>query len=442
MVVIKKIFKKCVALLLILATLFTGRECLQYILVDDAGSYTRLMMHEFYNQKDIDNLFIGASHCCCSFVPSIVDNEIEKSNSFNLGSASQLIETTYLLIQEASEEYDVDHIYLEISYNMSLKSIRDQIWDSMVSTYAITDYLNPSLKKYMYLLTECSPETYANSFFAVRRNWESLFESGYVSGVVKKKIAQEYKNYDYVINEQSMYGGKGYVANDVAVSDGSFFWEKNYDSVKVEDIDIKWTETLEEIISYCDKQDIKLTLVSTPVTSFLNVDRENYDLYIQYIESLIKGADVEYWDFNLMKETYFPDTSTYFGDTNHTNKYGAELFTSILAKLISGEISQEDLFYGSMEEKLKHLSEQPAVYGISYEREEKNGENIRKCKIVSNRQMEYQIVIALEDGTTYNIQEFDNNSTFALPDEVTGVCTINYRTEENRGDVYTTSIKF
>lgn len=196
------------------------------------------------------------------------------------------------------------------------------------------------------------------------------------------------------------------------------------------------------IISYCDKQEIKLTLVSTPVTSFLNVDRENYDIYVQYIESLIEGTNVEYWDFNLIKEVYFPDTSTYFRDDNHMNKYGAELFTGILAKLISGEISQQELFYDSMEEKFEHLSKQPAIYGISYEWEEQNGENVRNCRIVSNGQMEYQIAITLEDGTTYYMQEFDDNDVFVLPEGLSGVCTINYRAEQSGENVYTTSINF
>ena len=50
-----------------LITIFLFFACawalMRYISVDDTNSYTRLTMHEFYNQDDIDTLFIGASHC-------------------------------------------------------------------------------------------------------------------------------------------------------------------------------------------------------------------------------------------------------------------------------------------------------------------------------------------------------------------------------------------
>ena len=46
-------------------------KALRYCLNDDRSSYTRITMHEFYDQENIDTVFIGASHCYRAFVPSI-----------------------------------------------------------------------------------------------------------------------------------------------------------------------------------------------------------------------------------------------------------------------------------------------------------------------------------------------------------------------------------
>ena len=46
-----------------------------YLLVDDASSYTRLTLHEFYEAADegeqIDTLFLGSSHCFRAYDPQL-----------------------------------------------------------------------------------------------------------------------------------------------------------------------------------------------------------------------------------------------------------------------------------------------------------------------------------------------------------------------------------
>ena len=50
----------------LLVLLLTGllTRGLSYLLVDDSQSYTRLTMHELYEEKEpIDTLFLGSSQC-------------------------------------------------------------------------------------------------------------------------------------------------------------------------------------------------------------------------------------------------------------------------------------------------------------------------------------------------------------------------------------------
>lgn len=104
---------------LIFLLLFVGcGQFLQYILVDDTVSYTRITFHEMYEQDNIDILFVGSSHCYRSFIPEILDEKLGK-NTFNAGTSSQHLDSSYMIIREAAKYNDIEHIYLELYFNMA-----------------------------------------------------------------------------------------------------------------------------------------------------------------------------------------------------------------------------------------------------------------------------------------------------------------------------------
>ena len=121
-----------------------------------------------------------------------------------------------------------------------------------------------------------------------------------------------------------------------------------------------------------------------------------------------------------------------FKDPGHLNNNGAETFSRIFAGLVKGEISSDEMFYSSYDEKLAHLS--AAVFGISYcDRINDDGITERKCKIVSNRQtgLEYSISLitssnSAEDDIIYT-SDFTDNPDFVLNPDFTGKCIIRYR---------------
>src|SRR5699024_11039917 len=96
--------------------------------------------------------------------------------------------------------------------------------------------------------------------------------------------------------------------------------------------------------------------------------------------------------------------------------------------LVNGEVSPEEMFYGSYEEKLEDIG--PAVFGISYY-DDTSGDGAagRKCKIISSGVpgMEYQIQMEPEEGEAYTIQEFSENSYFEIGPETIGTCRVTYR---------------
>ena len=54
--------------------------------------------------------------------------------------------------------------------------------------------------------------------------------------------------------------------------------------------------------------------------------------------------------------------------------------------------------------------------------------------------MEYQVQIEPEEGETYMIQEFSENSYFEIDPEISGTCRVTYRVADEPEDVLEISI--
>lgn len=382
--------KKMKMTISILAFIFLFVFCgkvLAYLLVDDTTWYSssRIMMHEFYTQEEnIDILFVGSSHCYRSFVPEITD-KILGGNTFNAGSSSQGLDGSLALIKEAVKNNQLKQVYLEVYYMIAMYTDYEERTD-MTSTYIISDYMRPSLNKLKYLLQASTKEHYINSFIPARRHWEKLFDADYIKSVVQRKNTAVYREYryDYVTTENEYYVGKGYVASNISEAQGAYWAEEDFAPIKEEDISSDWKKSLQEIIAFCKQKNIELTLISSPMPDFRLISVENYDKYIEYIQKVTEGTGVKYYDFNLCRENWFSGEEELFLDTDHLNKRGAELFSTIFAKFCMGEILEEDLFYDSYEEKRRHLPSR--IFGLIISEDVQN--DVVTIKPVTNAEVE------------------------------------------------------
>lgn len=431
---IKEYLRRIAAVVVICATFVAGWAILGYMVVDDSKNFTRLTMHEFYEQDHIDAVFIGASHCSVGINPMVLDDKLQM-NTYNLGSAGQPIDLTYLLLKEAIQSKDVKHVYVDLSYSMAEKTERKR--ENPDKLYIITDYMKPSLRKYEYLFCQFETDLWANNVFYARRKWEDLFDSEYVAKTLVKKQKDSYKNYDSVNNGEREYIGKGYVTIPKAIPDGTYFTSKGYRIIDTENMSQEWIDTVLAMVDYCDKHNVELTFISVPEPTIINVN--NRDLFNEFVAQVLDGTGVEFYDFNLMRKEYWEDTSTYFLDDNHMNEAGSTLFSELFGDFINGDISEEELFYSSMKEKLADL--EPTVYGIVFATTQRDGVKTYGLRIVSNREeMEYKVTAKLDSGETYVMQDFDKNNEFEIYRTETGVYTIEYRTLDNLDEVKTTDI--
>ena len=387
----------------------------RYLLVDDTRSYTRLMMHEFYDQKNIDILFAGSSHCYGSLDPSVTDTYFE-GNTFNAGSSLQAQDASFALIREAVERCQVKHVFLEMYYlMMDNDDYRER--EQFTGTYIVSDYMRPSLNKVRFLLEASSPKYYINSFLPARRNWEKLLHPAEIRELLSNKQTAEYREYQPFDG----YRAKGFVANQGTIPDGLLLDTAGFDSIHPESASEDWLNTIRDIIAYCEKKGVELTLFSAPMTMFQTVGVGNYDDYVALLREMVKGTKAEYVDFNLCREEYFDQAPDLFSDAGHMNDAGAETFSHLFGAYFSGQIPAEALFYDTMADKI--AAHGPDIFGLSYL---DSGDGMRKLKIVSSfpEETQYSVEITDPDGTTRLLNEDSADLYFEIPQEEHGTLRI------------------
>ncbi len=416
--------------IIVVLLIFAGCKLLTYMLYDDTDFRTRLMMHEFYEQENIDILFTGTSHCAGGINPFILDEKTEK-NTFLACSPNQWLDVSYALLKEADDLNHIDEVFVEISANIARKAGVYKKRESLTSAYIVTDYMRPALNKFRFLLNASSSSHYINSFWPARRYWENIADFQKIDTILQKKSTSKYQSYSpYYVNAGlegiGEYLGKGHTSIAINNDEHKFMIRSEYENVDTSAFSRDWMNTLMDIIDYCEKKGIKLTLFAAPLSNFELADKGNYDDFIVYITELINGKNVQYVDFNLIKEEYLPYRQKNYSDGNHLNMYGEETFSRIFADYINGNLP-EDAFHTSVKEKLQ--AAKPDYYGVSYTDDYK--EQNRVFHLVSNipAYFEYQVEITTGDGETHLLQEFDTNNIIAVSFEMIPECVfhVTYR---------------
>lgn len=306
-----------------------------YLLVDDASSYTRLTMHELYEMGDsgenIDTLFLGSSHCFRAYDPQLFE-ELTGKSAFNLGSSSQNYDTSYYLLREAARYNDLETVYLDMHYKFLFIDKKDR---DLVQANIITDYMRLSFNKLEFLLSTSEAEEYTNRFLPFRRNWQKLGDLSYLGSVWEKKQTDSYRNYEPVTGEQEYYAGKGFVWSDAQLDAEEITWWDNFTDV-AEDMDSDVTYTLgyiDRIVEFCREEGIRLVFVTAPSFDRYLEEIGPYDLAHQYIQELADGYGVPYLDFNLCRDEYLDLGQESYMDVDHLNGNGAGELTALLSRL-------------------------------------------------------------------------------------------------------------
>ena len=433
--------KRIILVILFVICFFACNSVLRYILLDDASSYSRVMMHQMYNApQNIDILFVGSSHTCRSIDPSVTD-EAFGTYTFNGGSINQFMDGSNYIIREVAAHNDLKTVYLEVYYGIArVSDFKGRSY--LTPVYAISDYMKPSLRKIRYILDASSEEYWVNGFCAGRRNWAQLFNPGYIAGVLKEKNTDNYRKYKLPSSEgQEHYVDRGFLTADEVFD--SFVNYEAYGEIDVDDmIGGDWEKSLLSIIDYCKKEGIELVLFTAPEPEQTIIGKGNYQEYYDYVKSIASEYDVEYDDFNLCSYEYF-DTAdrSLFGDIDHLNSVGAMKFSQLFGQLYTGEIKREDMFFDTLAEKTGNS--EPTAYCAAGPHDDDDN-NEEDYYVVSNRAdgILYSITAVPAEGGSYSIQEFSENNEFSVPQDEDGTVKIEWMAEDGIGEVHSFEFQY
>ncbi|WP_294500668.1 SGNH/GDSL hydrolase family protein [uncultured Gemmiger sp.] len=335
---------------------------LNFVLVDDIHSYTRVMLDELYAQSgQIDTLFLGSSHCYRSFDPALVDEKLGV-HSFNAGSSQQLPDGSYYLLREALGRNDLDTVYLETfftGYNQSKSS------NVPLACYLLTDYMDArSLNRYAYLWEMGGPAAFLDLIFPARHSilspedvpqlWIAKLTDGYEYGnykyVTYPEDGEEYRGNGFVYTYgTSAYGFGGVLDLDADAPLSDFGWRN-----------------LERITELCREADVKLVLVTAPLPNAFADHTANYQSFVDAMTRYAAENGLEYWDFTLFRDTRLLQLGyDDFSDAHHLNGQGAEKFTAAFCEVVRARESGRDIsgyFFDTLQEKLQQAPD--GTYGL------------------------------------------------------------------------------
>lgn len=301
-----------------------------YLVVDDANSYTRLTLHEFYeSEEEIQTLFLGTSHCFRAYDPQSYE-ALTGECAYNLGSSAQNLDASYYLLKEALKYQEIRKVYLDL-YHVFFFFHTDN--RELVESNIISDYMRPSLNKMEFILRRSSQEHYTNSIFAFRRDWQKLGDFAYLKENLSKKSRESYQNYEPVVYEDERYVGKGFVASEAVLDPLIYDWTPKSDPVDLSGDDQFALTYLEKLVHLCEQEQIELVFLTAPSYEKHLEAMDSYEEAHAYVASVAESFGIEYIDFNTDVELTLGLED--FMDADHLNGIGAEKVTGCLAELVN-----------------------------------------------------------------------------------------------------------
>lgn len=332
----KKYVKRLGEIVALILCMIVMGKFLEYLLVEDDG-FTQAVMKDFYGmEENIDNLYLGSSHVHYDIKPAILD-EITGENNFSLSTGLQPMNASYYLLKEADQNHELSHVYLELSCGLTTGEYGEiKNYEQLPNNWRVLNYVKPSVNKLQWMLDISDPKYYYLSFIPARRYYKELLDGVYIGNTVQNKLA------DYETKWKGGYVYKGY-REDFTVAEGMYCKAENRVTLGEKPLSEDVEEYLLKIIEYCEKNQIRLTLFTSPIMDCELQNIEDYDNWRTQIKQLADEHSINYFDFNLCKTEYLDlNDVQYWRDNNHLNTWGADVYTQFLGEVFEEEKNGEN----------------------------------------------------------------------------------------------------
>lgn len=346
--------KKRVIKVVVFFTVFAVLNQIFGFVLGQGVGFSEAMWDEYYETEDLDTIYIGASVAQCAFNPMIID-EVLGSNSFNMATPAQTLDSTYLAVKTATEEHDMKRVVMGFGYFMLLDS--RSLESDVTFRKAMMQNQSPLQKAKGTLEFVLNEENIGDSvslnfICPWIYNHVKLEGNRIVANVQNKWKTLQAEEAVRPADKQIAYVGRGF-AQYLPTIDYSKVGDVNTKSYYQPEIFADSVNKLREICALCEEKDIEFIVVNTPRPNFdlVSYGEEYYTLYL-WAKDFFAENGAQYYDFNLAKPEVFESEPDYFFNFEHLNYIGAEVFSKDFAifmeRLEQGE-NVEDEFYNWQE---------------------------------------------------------------------------------------------
>ena len=143
---------------------------------------------------------------------------------------------------------------------------------------------------------------------------------------------------------------------------------------------------------------------------------EDYITYYEFVSDYARQNGLEYYDFNLCKESVLPLEEDMFVDIHHLSGKGATFYSDVFGNMMINQDAERRSrnFYNTIDEKMSSLPQQ--IFGIVLEENENNpGQYEIRAVANYNVDAEYRITMVDENGEELRvIQEYSGHNILSL----------------------------
>lgn len=266
----------------------------------------------------IDVLFLGSSHVFCGINPLLIYQETGL-HSYDFSTGTQRTWVSYYYLLEALKTQSPSVVVLDTFM------LFDDTQNTEPRNRMALDYLHNSPNKYAAIQTSMQPdESLISYILPVFRYHERIFD------LTKADFLWLFENSHY----NPLHGYRfEYMDQITPVTFMSYEQDHTTEFSFIWDNECKSRYYLNQIVKTCREQEIKLALITIPVTTNWSIEKQ------QAIADYAAANHIDYFDFVPEVNAIGLSPETDFYDSTHLNIYGSDKFSRYLGRMI------KDIYY-------------------------------------------------------------------------------------------------
>lgn len=284
----------------------------------------------------IDTVVCGASQGMDSFIPPIY-NETFNANCYNLSCAMMTMKGRYVLLKKEIDRNPIRTVFLELSSDSLTRNRDEEFPEGDIYELGRWDTLGERIRFFINNIrfSEYSM-IFHDTFHRSITSWQSIIKQA--------RSAPAYED---------TLGYKPLDSTDISLTlaEAEALYHSDHLTTDLNEENILY---FRKIYDLCKQKDIRLILITVPISEPLLFTFDNYDDAYKQIADIAEEYQLEFYDFNLYKNYRYSPIDC-FANENHMSRIGATLFTEDLIYVLEASSHDEDindLFYDTYVEAI------------------------------------------------------------------------------------------